>query len=65
VTVYEIDDGVRVETADGDTRLPQKADPDPTSLRGRGMIILSSLARRWGAEGTPDGKIVWFELGAP
>jgi anti-sigma regulatory factor (Ser/Thr protein kinase) len=64
VTIFELDDGVRVEIEDGDTRLPHRSEPDPTRITGRGMHIVSSLAREWGAEPAPDGKIVWFELGA-
>jgi hypothetical protein len=32
------------------------------SLSGRGMHLISAIARRWGVEVTPDGKSVWAEL---
>ena len=58
---------VRVSVEDGDPRLParREAPPDPLGLppeHGRGLLLLDSLARRWGIEQEPPGKQVWFEL---
>lgn len=53
---------VRVEVRDGSTRLPTVKDIDTTEESGRGMQIVSQLARSWGIEQRADGKVVWFEL---
>lgn len=45
-------------------------EPAPASLLGvtesdecgRGLVVVSSLAREWGTSGTARGKTVWFEL---
>ncbi|MYY07229.1 MULTISPECIES: SpoIIE family protein phosphatase [unclassified Streptomyces] len=45
-------------------------EPAPASLLGvtandefgRGLVLVSSLAREWGTSGTARGKTVWFEL---
>ncbi|THA67035.1 GAF domain-containing protein [Streptomyces sp. A0958] len=45
-------------------------EPAPASLLGvtdsdefgRGLMVVSSLAREWGTSGTARGKTVWFEL---
>ena len=29
---------------------------------GRGMVIVEALARRWGSDSLPTGKVVWAEL---
>ena len=54
--------GVRVEVHDRNPRLPQRKFYSPTSATGRGMIFVAQLATAWGAEPTPGGKVVWFEL---
>jgi anti-sigma regulatory factor (Ser/Thr protein kinase) len=53
---------VRVELRDGSRRLPQRLPYEPTSVTGRGVHLLESLARRWGAETDGNGKVVWFEF---
>lgn len=63
VTVTEIEDGVLVEIEDGDARLPRVEHPQPSRITGRGLAIVSSLARRWGARRSALGKTVWFEVG--
>jgi histidine kinase-like protein len=34
----------------------------PDALGGRGLLLVSELADRWGFEGHSRGKTVWFEL---
>jgi hypothetical protein len=36
--------------------------PDPTSYGGRGMLLIDSVADRWGSLTLPDGKVVWALL---
>lgn len=53
---------LRVEVADGSAALPAIAGAPP-AVGGRGLAIIEHLARTWGADATPTGKTVWFELG--
>lgn len=56
-------DTVRVEVRDGSPLPPRPCDevPGPSSVRGRGMLIVDRCADRWGFEARADGKAVWFE----
>jgi anti-sigma regulatory factor (Ser/Thr protein kinase) len=59
-----LEDGeLRVAVEDQNTTLPAKADVSPSSLTGRGLQLVDSLARGWGAELINGGKVVWFALG--
>jgi anti-sigma regulatory factor (Ser/Thr protein kinase) len=53
---------VRIEVHDRDHRLPVRKHYSVTATTGRGLGLLEDLARTWGADVTPDGKVVWFEL---
>ncbi|NUK16170.1 ATP-binding SpoIIE family protein phosphatase [Streptomyces lunaelactis] len=53
------------EVADEDHTLPTLLDARPDGERGRGLRVVSSLAREWGTSRTSDGKTVWFELALP
>jgi anti-sigma regulatory factor (Ser/Thr protein kinase) len=53
---------VRVEVDDNTARLPILRRVTPDAVNGRGMSILDALATRWGADPTPTGKRVWFEI---
>jgi hypothetical protein len=49
---------------DGRARsLPVVRSPGPDAEGGRGLLIVSALARSWGTEPLSAGKCVWFELG--
>ena len=55
----------RVEVRDGSRRPPvmtfTPADRDePLSTYGRGLGLVAMLSTAWGADLTPDGKVVWF-----
>lgn len=52
---------LRVEVADGSTHLPGIVDA-PREVGGLGLPIVDHLSRAWGADATPSGKTVWFEL---
>lgn len=57
------DHGVRVEVRDGSPLRPRPANPSPSEIRGRGLLIVDRCADRWGVEPLGDGgKAVWFEL---
>ncbi|WP_327007390.1 ATP-binding protein [Dactylosporangium sp. NBC_01737] len=57
------DGAVLIEVGDASPALPQIAEIDnETSTSGRGMFIVSRLARSWGVRPLPTGKVVWAEL---
>ncbi|MDQ2826501.1 MAG: ATP-binding protein [Actinomycetota bacterium] len=55
---------VRVEVHDGSPRLPVKKNYSTMSGTGRGLVLVERMSSRWGADTTPTGKMVWFELDA-
>lgn len=55
-------DALRVEVHDASPMSPSFSMLDPTAVTGRGLMLISAVADRWGVEPAPDGKIVWFEL---
>ncbi|MGI5523695.1 ATP-binding protein [Micromonospora sp. CA-259024] len=34
----------------------------PTRAGGRGLLLIDTMARRWGSSAVPDGKVVWCVL---
>ncbi|MDX3746349.1 SpoIIE family protein phosphatase [Streptomyces sp. AK08-02] len=53
------------EVDDDDHTLPTLLSAEPTAEFGRGLSVVSTLAREWGASRTGTGKTVWFELTLP
>jgi anti-sigma regulatory factor (Ser/Thr protein kinase) len=54
---------LRGEVTDVNPLPPQpKLSAGPDDLGGRGLLLVSQLADRWGFEGHSRGKTVWFEL---
>ena len=53
---------VRVEVADHERALPDRHDAPADAESGRGLAIVSQLARRWGVRTEGDGKVVWADL---
>jgi hypothetical protein len=37
-------------------------DGSPTTVGGRGLLLVERLADRWGFEPNASGKVVWFEV---
>lgn len=62
VTLRMDDAGIRVEIGDGCPQTPTIRRPTPGEPHGRGLLIIDSLADRWGVDGGGAGKTVWFEL---
>jgi anti-sigma regulatory factor (Ser/Thr protein kinase) len=52
----------RVQVRDASTHLPAPRFYATNSATGRGLHLIEALARRWGVDEVPGGKIVWFEL---
>ncbi len=53
---------LHVAVSDHDRGLPVADGSDLDSEHGRGLLIVDTLASRWGSDRFPDGKRVWFEL---
>lgn len=57
---------LRVAVRDANPDLPAVGtSPDLTAEGGRGVLLVSTLADRWGVEAVAGGKAVWFELDVP
>nr|WP_297430308.1 SpoIIE family protein phosphatase [uncultured Actinotalea sp.] len=62
--VTSVDAGVRISVSDDGEGLPQVLHPDAGTPGGRGVWLVSELARAWGVDRLPGGgKAVWFEVG--
>ncbi|MEV4812299.1 ATP-binding protein [Micromonospora avicenniae] len=66
MTVRVAPDGEALHLAvrDHSTHPPAFAGPaSPSSIGGRGLLLVDALADRWGSTPLPDGKLVWCVLG--
>ena len=56
-------DLLRVEVHDGGAPTgPRRRVHHLESMTGRGLDLFDALSDRWGVDGSPDGRTVWFEL---
>jgi two-component sensor histidine kinase len=62
VTVDRRGELVHVEVADGSPELPVPKAASLQASTGLGLRIVDEISTRWGAEATPDGKTVWFDV---
>lgn len=53
---------LRVEVRDSSRALPCLIVAEPGNETGYGMLLISTISERWGADLLPRGKGVWFEL---
>lgn len=53
---------LRVEVCDEMAMAPQLRRYSEDATTGRGMLLVETLASRWGSKLQGDGKAVWFEL---
>ncbi|MFI1937293.1 SpoIIE family protein phosphatase [Streptomyces purpureus] len=58
-------DRLLCEVTDGGHTLPTLLASTGLAEGGRGLKVVSRLAREWGASRAGDGKTVWFELALP
>ncbi|MDI3417390.1 SpoIIE family protein phosphatase [Streptomyces luteolus] len=58
-------DVVQCEVIDDEHTLPTLLSTGPADEFGRGLAVVSALAREWGSARAGDGKSVWFELSVP
>lgn len=53
---------LRISVGDASDVIPTPRRHSLDAATGRGLQLVAELAQRWGAEPTPAGKSVWFEL---
>ncbi len=53
------------EVSDGGATTPRLRHPRATDEGGRGLMLVSQMAQRWGTRFVPDGKIIWAEQSLP
>jgi anti-sigma regulatory factor (Ser/Thr protein kinase) len=53
---------LRVAVSDSSHRMPLLAEADQESTAGRGLLLVESVASRWGIESDGLGKVVWCEF---
>jgi anti-sigma regulatory factor (Ser/Thr protein kinase) len=58
-----VDDGLTISVSDSESSVPVRRPVEPLSQRGRGLLLVGSMADRWGVEDF-DGtsKTVWFQM---
>ena len=62
VRVVTLDGGVRIEVADASPHAPFVGQPSSDAMTGRGLALVARLARGWGVEPQPKGKVIWAEV---
>jgi len=55
-------DNIVIRVWDGSTDMPARRDACPESEQGRGLMLVESLSKQWGACPKPAGKIVWVQI---
>ena len=63
VQVKAVEGGARIEVADRSPTAPVVGMGSREAMTGRGLRLVGHLARRWGVESRPTGKVVWAEVG--
>lgn len=53
------------EVADADGSTPRLRPGHALDASGRGLLVVSKVADRWGSRTTPEGKVTWAELDLP
>ena len=64
VTLHVVADraAVRVEVRDAAPTVPDLLAEEPAGDSGRGLLLVSKIADRWGVRREDRGKVVWAEL---
>lgn len=60
--VTRLDRGLRIDVRDDSRVLPVVPAPSTSSMTGRGLLLVRSLAARMGFAPAPGGKVVWAEI---
>jgi len=53
---------IHIAVTDTGRAVPLLRNPDPSETHGRGLLIVNSLADRWGVDRRASSKTVWFAL---
>jgi anti-sigma regulatory factor (Ser/Thr protein kinase) len=53
------------EVSDGNDTVPELTSAGPDDEAGRGLLLVSEIAHRWGVRRTATGKTVWTEQRLP
>lgn len=53
---------LHLEVFDAGPGRPEPQPLDPDADHGRGLVVVSTVALRWGSRALPDGKAVWADL---
>ena len=64
LTVHLVGSVLRIAVRDCAERLPRVRPFDAYAIRGRGLQLVATLARKWGCDHHESGKTVWAELAA-
>jgi hypothetical protein len=64
VSVVSQGGALRVSVSDSSSDVPVRANPTPTTVTGRGLLLIDAIARCWGIDVGSGGKSVWAELAA-
>ncbi|WP_436526643.1 ATP-binding protein [Actinoplanes sp. HUAS TT8] len=65
VMLARLGDAVSVAVRDESPILPRFVGPvAPTAYGGRGLLLIDSVASRWGRFALPGGKVIWARLSA-
>jgi anti-sigma regulatory factor (Ser/Thr protein kinase) len=61
VKLWLVSDGqsVVVHVWDASDQMPVRQDADPDSASGRGLLLIETLSKDWGAYRKANGKVVW------
>jgi DNA-binding NarL/FixJ family response regulator len=62
VVVNKSGGGVRIEVRDQGPGTPDPQPPSDSAEGGRGLMVVSALAKAWGIDSAPPTKSVWVEL---
>ena len=55
-------DNVVIRVWDASVHMPRRRSADPESEHGRGLMLVESLSKQWGACRKPSGKVVWVQI---
>jgi anti-sigma regulatory factor (Ser/Thr protein kinase) len=65
VGLWLVSDGQSIvaHVRDGSNVMPERRDADPDSASGRGLLLVETLGKDWGAYRKATGKVVWVLIG--